>query len=74
MPCQVGITTDPERRRGEWQRARPTLHNWRIVETHYSKSAAQEAEIRHARAWGCNYGEGGGGVEMALWYVYSFDY
>ena len=74
MPCQVGITTDPGRRRQEWERERPTLRNWRILSQHQTKTAAQQAENREARARGCNSGAGGDGPERAAWSVYYFDY
>lgn len=74
MPCQIGITTDPDRRKQEWQQERPTLRNWQVLETHRTKTAAQAAEVRLANQQGCNYGTGGGGQEVATWYVYRFDY
>ena len=74
MACQVGMTTDPERRKEEWKRRRPTLRNWQIFSTHPTKTEAQEAETREARARGVNSGEGGDGPERATWYVYYFGY
>ena len=74
MPCQVGITTDPNRRRQEWVQERPTLRNWLILSTHNSRAAAQQAENREAQRLGCNSGAGGSGPEVATWYVYAFEY
>ena len=74
MPCRIGITTDPIRRRREWERRHPTLHNWQIYETYGSKSRAQADVIALARLYGCDFGIGGGGLEIATWYVYGFDY
>ena len=74
MACQVGITTDPERRKQEWQREHPNLRDWEIISRHYSKSAAQQREVEEARRRGCNHGVGGGGPETATWYVYRFTY
>ena len=74
MACQVGITTDPARRKTEWQNDRPTLRNWTILATASTKSEAQRLEDAHARARGCNSGAGGSGPERATWYVYYFDY
>ena len=74
MPCQVGITTDPDRRRQEWQNQRPTLRNWSILSRHSTRTAAQAAENREARIRGCNSGAGGSGNENDTWYVYYFDY
>ena len=74
MPCQVGITTDPQRRWEEWRRDRPSLRNWRILSVHNTKTAAQQAENREAAARGCNSGAGGAGPERETWSVYYFDY
>lgn len=30
MACRVGITTDPETRRKEWETAYPDLTDWRL--------------------------------------------
>ena len=74
MTCQVGITTDPDRRRREWEGERPSLRNWQILGHYPSRTTAQQAENREARRRGCNSGVGGSGPERALWYVYRFDY
>ena len=74
MPCQIGITTNPDRRKQEWQNQRPSLRNWTILEQHRTKTAAQQAENRFARQHGCNSGSGGDGPENANWFVYKFDY
>lgn len=74
VACQVGITTDLERRKNEWKRERPSLKNWKHISTHYTKTAAQKREIEEAKARGCNYDVGGAGNENATWYVYYFEY
>ena len=74
MACQVGITTDPDRRKREWQSERPSLRNWRIVSTHRTKSAAQKKESEVAGNSGCNAHAGGSGPENATWHVYRFTY
>ena len=74
MPCQVGITMSPTQRRAQWEQERPTLRNWQILETCYSKSAAQRRETALAQQYGCNAHPGGGGPENATWYVYYFQY
>ena len=74
MPCRVGITTNPERRKKEWQDEHPGLYDWEIIATYTNKSAAQERETREARSRGCKSGSGGGGPEYATWYVYYFRY
>lgn len=39
MACQVGITTDPDRRKEEWKRKYPHLWGWEIIGQHATKSA-----------------------------------
>lgn len=74
MACQIGISTDPARRKKEWQAERPTLRNWQIVSTHRTKSAAQKAESKLAASSRCNSHPGGAGPEKATWHVYRFTY
>lgn len=73
MACRVGITTDLIARRTYWQSRYPaTMRNWQVVDTFYSKSAAQSHETRLAELWGCESHHGGEGPELATWYVYYF--
>ncbi|MCY4571924.1 MAG: hypothetical protein OXF01_03905 [Gemmatimonadetes bacterium] len=73
MACRVGMTTNLVGRKRYWEGQHPlTLANWRVLETHHTKTAAQAAEIRLANAHGCIYGPGGDGPEHAVWYVYYF--
>jgi len=74
MACQIGITTDPERRKREWEQQRPRLRNWKILATAPTKSGAQSLENEFAASHGCNSGAGGSGPENAVWSVYKFDY
>ena len=74
MACRVGITMDPERRMSEWRLSHPNLFNWRILQTHSTKSAAQAAENEFASQYGCIAHPGGDGPEYAIWYVYYFQY
>ena len=74
MPCRVGMTIDPELRKREWETEHPDLHNWRILSTHPTKTAAQQAEHQKAHLRGCVSHAGGVGPERALWSVYYFEY
>ena len=74
MACRVGITTDPGRRKIEWEGRYPSLRSWRILSTHDSKNAAQQRETQEARKKGCIAHHGGDGPEYAKWYVYYFEY
>ena len=73
MPCRVGITTRPEARKSEWAAKHPTLRNWRILYTTYSKSVAQAKETEYAADNGCEYGPGGSDAG-GKWSVYHFIY
>lgn len=74
MPCRVGITMNPERRKKEWEKDYPNLRSWEIVEKCGSKSAAQARETAEAKRRNCDFGSGGSGPEFATWYVYYFWY
>ena len=74
MACRIGITTDPDGRKKDWQRDYPDLWNWKILETHDTKSAAQAAENRLAEEYDCDAYPGGDGNEYDTWYVYYFQY
>ena len=74
MPCRIGISMDPDRRLREWERAHPTLRNWRILGCFDSKSAAQAQESLLAHKYNCTAFPGGVGQEVAKWYVYYFEF
>jgi len=74
MACRIGITTNPGERKRYWQGQHPTLRNWRILERHSSKSAAQNAEYRLSKKDGCIASAGGDGPEYTDWVVYKFEY
>lgn len=73
MACRIGITTDPDRRELDWKREYPNLRNWKNLEWHKTKSAAQQAETRLARQHGCVSAPGGNDAD-GDWCVYKFDY
>ncbi len=80
MPCRVGITRNPERRKAEWEREVVGLRNWK-EEYVGSKSKAQTLENRRweiCRSIGnrgrCYAHHGGGDPDAWGWYVYDFDY
>ena len=74
MACRIGITTDPNRRKGEWGAKYPKLSGWAILGTYNSKSDAQDAETSFARLYGGESAPGGAGSERDTWYVYKFNY
>ena len=73
MPCRVGITTDRERRRADWERKVVGLSDWRILDSYRSRERAQEHEDRYALSKGCHASPGGADTG-GMWYVYRFDY
>jgi len=73
MACKVGITTDPKRRKKEWQQKYPSLHNWKTHGQFDTKTKAQQAENEFAQSHGCEAHPGGGGKERAKWHLYSFE-
>ena len=76
MPCRVGITTDPDRRKREWRREHPHLHGWRTLMVCSSKKEAQRVENLKARKLEC--ASSGGGDDSSYsgkrWHVYYFKY
>lgn len=73
MPCRVGITTDPAKRKAYWESQVVGLKNWKILASYNAKSKAQEHEKRYADRYGCKLSLGG--VDgRGSWSVYRFDY
>lgn len=71
--CRVGITTDPDRRKTEWELKYPNLHDWKILHRGLSKTEAQTRETEESRARGCDSGPGGRESEDdKKWSVYYF--
>ena len=73
MPCRVGITTNPQLRRSQWESKVYGLTNWRIIGTHNNRADAQAQESRYAARYGCLSSPGGKNAR-GPWYVYRFDY
>ena len=73
MPCRVGITSDPARRRSEWESSVVGFRNWRIIGTHQTREQAQQHEEQYARQHGCQASNGGHNTK-GPWHEYHFDY
>ncbi len=73
MPCRVGITTDPERRKAYWESKVYGLTNWRLLKSYRSRAKAQEHEERYAARYNCQASPGGNDAG-GTWHVYRFDY
>ena len=74
MACRVGMTTDLDERRAHWASQHPTMRNWQILHKVYTKREALDWEKKHAELRGCESGQGGGGPDNGVWYVYYFEY
>lgn len=74
MASRVGITTDPEYRRREWEKKHPDLWQWTILGRHPTKSEAQAHENQMARELPSITSPNDSGAEEATWYVYYFQY
>ena len=81
MPCRVGITTDVNKRKADWENRVNGLRNWRTHGWFPDKESAQRTEdelVAHCRNYenrGTCHGRPGGGDSNAVgWTVYSFDY
>ena len=76
MACRVGITTDPEKRKRDWEREHPSLRNWRILASGLTKKEAQNLETRLAKEQGCKNHPGGRNTDDPTkpWSVYRFEY
>ncbi|MGI9337783.1 MAG: hypothetical protein ACR2P4_04650 [Gammaproteobacteria bacterium] len=72
MGCRAGITTDPWRRKNEWERKYPSLSNWQ-EKAFSSREAAQRWENAQQS---CDKSGGGNNPDNpnAKWYGYRFDY
>ena len=73
MPCRVGITTNPERRKAQWESKVYGMKNWRILKSYRSRERAQEHENRYAAQYGCQ-ASPGGNEAGGMWHVYRFEY
>lgn len=76
MGCRVGITTDPEARKEDWERDCPGFSNWRIIAEGLSRFEAQKKEDEYAKKHDCAASGGGRDPEnnQNNWSVYRFDY
>ena len=78
ISCRIGMTTDLNRRKKEWEREYRkqgrNIISWNIITTYKSKSVAQEFETKEAKKQNCEANPGGKGPEKAIWYVYKLEY
>jgi len=74
MGCRIGITTNPEQRKKDWQEDYKyrKFRSWKIIQTFRSKTAAQKWENEEKESSGCVAHAGGSGSEIATWSGYKF--
>lgn len=74
MACRVGMTKNLSRRRGEWEDEHPSLRNWKMLDSFFSRQEAQQAENLIALRHGCVAYPGGRESGGLLWHLYHFEY
>ena len=73
MACRAGITTDPWRRKNEWERKYPGMSNWQETGPFASRSEAQAWENAQRS---CEKAPGGATPDNpnTKWYGYRFNF
>lgn len=74
MACRVGLTTDPERRKREWQEQYRSLRGWRVLKHGLTYGEALRWERHFASPLGCEAHHGGPYQPGPIWCVYTFLY
>lgn len=76
MGCRVGITTNVEERKADWEGEYPNMTNWKVVANGLSRDKAQEMENTLSLAHSCDASPGGNEPEdpNATWSVYRFEF
>ena len=74
MGCRVGMTTNPQARRQDWEREYPNLYNWQIIRDELTYDQALLLEERVAQRYGCDAHGGGPRVEGSVYSVYKFNF
>lgn len=75
MPCRVGMTTNPQRRKSEHENDVRNLRNWQIIASGLTREEAAEREQREAQTRGCDRHGGGADPDRPReWSVYYFQH
>ena len=73
--CRVGMTTNPTRRKAEWEAEIPNTTDWTWFGPYNSRKDAQATETLCAALYGCEAYPGGREPENnKSWWVYKFTY
>ena len=73
--CRVGMTTDPDGRKADWEAEIPNTTDWEWFGPYDSREEAQVVETALAEDGGCESHPGGREPENNKeWWVYKFTY
>ncbi len=75
MPCQIGVTSDPDAKREYCSKIYKTFSEWKILETFEDLAEAREAQNKHIKETGCaksSFEESDDGSFKRKWHVYFF--
>ena len=75
MGCRIGITTDLEQRKKDWESKYEGFSDWQKLAGPLSRKEAQEKETELAEKYGCEASPGGDYPDSGdEWYVYYFKF
>ena len=76
MPCRVGVTVDPVRRREEWEALVVNLRDWNVIgiAPTWKRAMVLAAEYAKKTTRLADPGEVGEVEEACPWHIYSFSY
>ena len=73
MGCRVGISTNPEQRKKDWENEYEGFSDWQILAGPLSRDEAQKKEDEIAKERGCEAHHGGDEPDVNTgWFVYYF--
>lgn len=73
MPCSVGISTDPKRKKEEWELKVSRLRKWHTEGPYRTKEAAQKKKRELIARYNCQR-DTQKAEAPGLWYVYMIEY
>lgn len=76
MACVIGMTTNLQRRKREWEAEYSSLRDWQIMGGPYAdRKTAQAVEDRLAQQHGCQAHHGGRDPDIPNgWWIYGFNH
>ena len=73
MPCRIGITENPSKKRKYWQHQVVELSHWQLLASFDSSSEAQAYMTQFAKLHGCHVSEDYDSTSYKLC-IYHFEY